>query len=91
MTAGEALALIKSAVRRDAGRLGFTAHALQRMRERRVSEVEVRATIVVSGNCLFGSDDGHWVLFGRTATGVRLRVVFDVEPCVVVTVVKETP
>jgi hypothetical protein len=40
---------------------------------------------------LFGSDDGHWVLFGRTATGVRLRVVFDVEPCVVVTVVKETP
>ncbi len=62
------------------------------MRERKVSAVEVRAAIVGSGHCLFASDEGHWVLFGRTPVGIRLRFAFDVEPaCLIVTVIEETP
>ena len=92
MTAAEALGRLKEAVQLDTDSLGFTFHAMQRMRERKVSEVEVHAAIVGAGHCLFASDDGHWVLFGRTPVGIRLRIVFDVEPaCLVVTVIKETP
>jgi hypothetical protein len=91
MTAGEALGRLKEAAVRT-GRLDFSLHARRRMRERGVSKVEVLAAILGAGSCMYGADDGHWVLFGRTRAGRPLRVAFDVEPvCVVITVVKDLP
>lgn len=73
MQAAEALAFIRA--RAVAGRLRYTRHATERMRQRRVLPEDVRHALMDGQRCKAGEGPDKWEVHGADLEGELLKVV----------------
>lgn len=87
MQAADVLAFIRA--RAVAGRLRYTRHARERMRQRNVLPDDVRHALMDGQRCEAGQDPDKWEVYGADLEGEPLKVVVLLESDVVVVTVHD--